>query len=316
MVVKSNNSTILAVGSLAFDTIETPSGKADQVLGGSANYFSIAASHYAPVQVIGVVGEDFPRKHIDWLSARRIDTSGIQVVQGQTFHWVGAYDGNMNEAKTLSTRLNVFEHFNPKLAPDHKSSPYLFLANIDPVLQQRVLDQSNDPHLVACDSMNFWITGQPAELKKTLARVDILSINEGEAYLLSGTRNIVSAAEKIRAMGPTVVVIKRGEYGAMLFTSRGTFMAPAFPVGQVVDPTGAGDSFAGAFMGYLAEAGAHRSMAQDNPEKWDQLLRRAVLAGCVMASFTVEDFAIHRLMKLETPELVERQRKLMAMISL
>ncbi len=308
--------SILAVGSLAFDTIQTPAGKAEFVLGGSANYFSIAASFYTPVDVIGVVGEDFPKAHLDWLNSRKIDVSGIQVARGKTFHWVGSYDQNLNEAKTLSTALNVFEHFDPVLAEKHRDAPYLFLANIDPVLQQRVLDQARDPRLVACDSMNFWIAGKPDEVRSTLKRVDILSLNEGECYLLSGESNIVRAAQKIQQMGPSVVIIKRGEYGAMLFSGQSTFIAPAFPLPGVVDPTGAGDSFAGAFMGYLAEAQVHRNWAEGDPQKWNQLLRRAVLAGCVMASFTVEDFSFNRLKKLNTPELVARQKSLMDMIHL
>jgi sugar/nucleoside kinase (ribokinase family) len=310
------NQNILVVGSVAFDSIETPAGKAEAVLGGSGNYFSIASSFYTQVQVVGVVGEDFPKEHLLWLSSRKIDVSGIKIVPGKTFHWAGAYDQNMNEAKTLTTALNVFEHFDPRLAPAHCEAGYVFLANIDPVLQQSVLDQVKSPALVACDSMNFWITGKPEELKKTLKRVDILSINEGEAYLLSGQRNLLRAAEIIRTMGPKVLIIKRGEYGAMLFTAQGIFMAPAFPVDSVVDPTGAGDSFAGAFMGYLAEAKAHRDLATQDPQQWESLLRRAVLAGCVMASFTVEDFSIKRLMRLEAQELVARQHALMKMVTI
>ncbi len=312
-VVKNNS--ILAVGSLAFDSIETPAGKAEKVLGGSANYFSVAASFYAPVNVIGVVGQDFPQDHLQWLSTRRIDVSGVQVAAGKTFHWVGAYDNRMNEAKTLSTALNVFEHFDPRLSEAQKNSPYLFLANIDPVLQQSVLDQSKDNRLVACDSMNFWITGKPDELKKTLRRVDILSINEGEAQLLSGSKNIVEAASRIRALGPSVIIVKRGEYGAVLFTPRSTFIAPAFPTPNVVDPTGAGDTFAGAFMGFLAEEGAHRELSRDNPALWDTMLKRAMIAGCTMASFTVEDFSLERLKRLESRELVERGGQLLQMIN-
>ena len=306
--------SILAVGSVAFDTIQAPAGRADSVLGGSANYFSIAASFYSPVQVVGVVGEDFPKSHLEWLSTRNIDVSGIQVAPGKTFHWVGSYNRDLNEAQTLSTALNVFEHFNPVLSSKHQDSPYLFLANIDPILQQRVLDQVKSPKLVACDSMNFWITGKPDEVRKTLKRVDILSINEGESYLLSNEKNITQAARAIQKMGPSVVIVKRGEYGAMLFCGDQVFIAPAFPVGQVIDPTGAGDSFAGAFMGYLAEAQVDRNWAQTDPEKWNSVLRRAVLAGCVMASFTVEDFSFQRLQRLQTAELVNRQRALLEMI--
>lgn len=306
--------SILAVGSIAFDSISTPAGKVEAVLGGSVNYFSIAASFYSPIQVVGVVGEDFPKAHLDWLGSRQIDTSGVQTVAGKTFHWAGSYDQNLNEAKTLSTALNVFEHFNPQLAQQHRSAEYVFLANIDPVLQQSVLDQVHAPKLVACDSMNFWIAGKPDELRKTLSRVDILSINEGEAFLLSGHKNLTKAAEAIRKLGPSVIIIKRGEYGAMLFTPQSTFIAPAFPVDKVVDPTGAGDSFAGAFMGYLAETGADRAWAASDPDRWNGILRRAVLAGCVMASFTVEDFSFQRLMRLENDELVGRQKRLMEMI--
>lgn len=307
---------ILAVGSLAFDSIETPAGKAEQVLGGSVNYFSIAASFYTPIQVVGVVGEDFPKNHLEWLQARQIDVSGIKIAAGKTFHWVGSYDGNMNEAKTLSTMLNVFEHFNPHLAPAHCEADYVFLANIDPILQQKVLDQVKKPKLVACDSMNFWITSKPDELKKTLKRVDILSINEGEAYLLSGTKNLARAAQIIQEFGPSVVIIKRGEYGAALFTPQNVFLAPAFLVDKVIDPTGAGDSFAGAFMGYLAEIGAHRDLAKSDPVQWETALRRAVVAGCVMASYTVEDFSVHRLMRLEKAELSVRHHQMMKMITI
>jgi sugar/nucleoside kinase (ribokinase family) len=301
---------------MAFDSVETPAGKAEAVLGGSVNYFSVAASFYAPVRIVGVVGEDFPKSHLDWLAERHIDTSGVKIAAGKTFHWVGAYDKNLNEAKTLSTALNVFEHFDPTLSDANQAVPYVFLGNIDPPLQIKVLDQVKKPKLVACDSMNFWITSKPTELRKVIARVDILSINEGEAYLLSGERNIARAAQKIRDMGPSVLIVKRGEYGAMLFTDKGVFLAPAFPVDNVVDPTGAGDSFAGAFMGFLAENGADREMAKTDPEKWESILRRGVLAGCVMASFTVEDFSLHRLKALQAKELVARQGALLKMLQL
>lgn len=301
---------------MAFDTIETPAGRVEKVLGGSVNYFSLAAAHYAPIRVVGVVGKDFPQSHLEALKSRKIDISGVDVVEGKTFHWAGSYDTNLNDAKTLSTSLNVFEHFNPKLSNEQKKCKYVFLANIDPVLQQRVLDQMEKTDLVACDSMNFWIAGKLDELKKTLARVDILSINEGEAYLLSGTRNLATAAQVIRKMGPNVLVIKRGEYGASLFTANGVFLAPSFPVDRVIDPTGAGDSFAGAFMGFLTEAQVTRDWATTQPKKWEHLLKRAVLSGCVMASFTVEDFSINRLMTLNSKDLVDRQQQLLKMMSL
>ncbi len=307
--------SILAVGSMAFDTIQAPAGKAESVLGGSVNYFSVAASFYSKVEIVAVVGEDFPKHHLQWLSGHNVDVSGVKTVPGKTFHWVGSYDQNLNEAKTLSTALNVFEHFDPRLSESHRDAGYVFLANIDPVLQQKVLDQVRSPRLIALDSMNFWITGKLDELRKTLSRVDILSINEGEAFLLSGEKNIAKAAQHIQEMGPSVVIIKRGEYGAALFTPTGAFLAPAFLVDTVVDPTGAGDSFAGAFMGFLAESGAHRDLAKQDPQMWDTLLRRAVISGCVMASFTVEDFSLHRLLRLKSEELVIRQKAFMQMIS-
>lgn len=307
---------MLAVGSLAFDSIQAPAGKVDHVLGGSANYFSIASSFYTPTEIVGVVGEDFPPAHLEWLASRKIDVSGVQIARGKTFHWVGSYSHDLNEAQTLSTALNVFEHFDPVLSERHKQAPYVFLANIDPVLQQRVLEQISDPRLVALDSMNFWITGKPDELKKALSKIDILSVNSGESYLLTGEKNICLAAAKIQEMGPKVVIIKRGEYGAMLFSGKKVFIAPAFPVEAVVDPTGAGDTFAGAFMGYLAEAHVHRNWMQSDPQKWEHALRHAVIAGCVMASFTVEDFSFHRLAKLHHHELVKRQSQLVSMMSL
>ena len=301
---------------MAFDSVQTPAGKADQVLGGSANYFSVAASFFNPVQIVAVVGEDFPDAHLQWLGARGVDTQGVQRVPGKTFHWTGQYDSNLNEAKTLATALNVFEHFDPKLSAAQKKAQTLFLGNIDPILQSHVLDQMDAPALVAADSMNFWISSKPEELKKTLKRVDILSINEGEAMMLTGQKNIVRAAGMIRDMGPSVLIIKRGEYGAALFTPNGMYLTPAFPVTSVVDPTGAGDSFAGAMVGYLTKSGANREMAKKDPQGWDLLLRQAMSYGCVMASFTVEDFSLHRLMRLERQELESRWKQFQKMVQL
>lgn len=308
--------TILAVGSMAFDSIQSPAGKADLVLGGSCNYFSIASSLFAPVRVIAVVGEDFPLPHLDWLKSRGIDVSGVEVHKGHTFHWSGQYDTNLNEAKTLATELNVFEHFSPKLNGPQADSPYIFLGNIDPTLQLRVLDQVRGSKLIVCDSMNLWINIKPTELKQVIRRVDILSLNEGEAYLLSGHRNLIRAAGLIRDMGPSVVIIKRGEYGASLFTPNSIFFAPAFPVQNVVDPTGAGDSFAGAFLGHLAAANASRELATQDPKGWEKLLRQSVLTGCVMASFTVEDFSIHRLMRVTRTEFENRRSAFFRMVEI
>lgn len=308
---------ILTVGSLAFDSIRSPAGEAEKILGGSGNYFSIAASFFVPINLIGIVGNDFPKDHLEYLRSKGVDTDGVEVIRdGQTFHWVGEYNDNLNEAKTLSTRLNVFEHFNPRLSEKQKASSYLFLGNIDPVLQVSVLDQIRAPRLVACDTMNFWITGKPKEVQAMLARVDVLSINEGEAYLLSKKKNLLEAAKAILKMGPPVLIIKRGEYGAALFFGNSIFLAHAFPVERVADPTGAGDSFAGAMMGFLAESGANRELMKKDPARFETLLRRAVVGGCAMASFTVEDFGLKRLMALKKDELVTRQHKLLEMSSL
>ena len=315
-MTKSNSHTILSVGSMAFDSVRTPAGKADQVLGGSVNYFSLAAALFAPVKIVAVVGDDFPKSHLEFLNSRGVDVTGVQIVPGKTFHWVGEYDTNMNEAKTLATALNVFEHFDPKLPATHTDCAIVFLANIDPVLQQAVLKQVKNHQLVACDSMNFWITGKPDELKETLKSVDLLCINETEAFLLSDEKNLEKAAKKIQTMGPSNILIKRGEYGSALFTPTGIFLAPAFLVDQVTDPTGAGDSFAGAVVGFLAENGANRDMMKNNPTGWDQLLRRAIVHGTVMASFTIQDFSIGRLKTLTKEELIVRKEKLLKMMSL
>jgi sugar/nucleoside kinase (ribokinase family) len=293
---------ILAVGSLAFDSISTPSGRADKVLGGSLNFFSISASFFNPLQLVGVVGEDFPKQHLDFLASRKIDISGIERVPGQTFHWTGKYENDLNEAITLSTQLNVFEHFNPKIPENFRDAEYVFLGNIAPELQLSVLDQVRKPKLIALDSMNFWISGRREALLKVLARIDLLSINEGEAKLLAGEKNVVLAAEKILTMGPRAIVVKRGEYGSFLFFENEIFSAPAVPIRRVVDPTGAGDTFAGGLIGYLAAKGAGLE---------PQALKRAVLNGSVMASFTVEDFSFRRLERLGHAEIETRMEHLL-----
>lgn len=297
---------ILAVGSLAFDTVSTPAGKADKVLGGSLNYFSISASFFTGLQLVGVVGEDFPEKHLEFLRGRGIDTKGVAKVKGETFHWTGEYGKDLNEAITLSTQLNVFEHFNPQLPESYREADYLFLGNIAPELQMSVLEQVKKPKLIALDSMNFWITGRKDALLKVLPRINLLTINEGEAKLLAGESNVVVAAEKILKMGPQAVVIKRGEYGAFLFFGGEIFSAPAVPIRRVVDPTGAGDTFAGGLVGYLASQGVGLER---------NALRKGVLLGSVMASFTVEDFSFHRLQRLEKSEIEARHQQLLATMS-
>lgn len=292
---------ILAVGSLAFDSVSTPAGHAEKVLGGSLNYFSLSASFQTSLQLVGVVGEDFPKEHLDYLAARKIDIRGVQVVPGKTFHWTGEYGKDLNEAVTLSTQLNVFEHFNPQLPESYRDAEYVFLGNIAPELQLSVLDQVRKPKLIALDSMNFWITGRRDSLMKVLPRIDLLTINEGEAKMLAEESNVVCAAEKILKMGPKALVVKRGEYGAFLFFGGEIFSAPAVPIRKVIDPTGAGDTFAGGLMGYLAakDAGLEK-----------RALRQGVLYGSVMASFTVEDFSFLRLKKLEKTEIEQRYKYL------
>jgi sugar/nucleoside kinase (ribokinase family) len=290
---------ILVVGSVALDSVKTPSGAKTDVLGGSATYFSVAASYFTEVSMVAVVGEDFPREHISFLQRKGIDTSGLQLRQGQTFRWKGEYGSDLNTCTTLDTQLNVFADFSPKLFDAHRGQDYLFLGNIDPSLQRSVLEQMKRPKLVACDTMNYWINNTKESLLKTLAIIDLLIINDAEAKLLSGETNLARAARRIVALGPKTLVIKRGEHGALLFNSNSVFSAPAYLLEEVTDPTGAGDSFAGGLMGYLAATGAAD----------DAALRKAVVFGSVMASFNVMDFGPRKLGDLTYPEIESRFRE-------
>lgn len=288
--------SLLVVGSVAFDSVETPFGKAEEVLGGSATYFSTSASYFTDVKLVAVVGEDFPDEHVDFLKGREIDTKGLQRSSGKTFRWKGKYDFDLNQAHTLDTQLNVFASFKPRIPEEYKDAEYVFLANIDPVLQLKVLKQVKKPKLVACDTMNFWIEGKPDELKETLRHVDILTINEGEARELAKEPNLVMAAKTILSYGPKTLIIKRGEYGSLMFSDSGIFSAPAYPLESVFDPTGAGDSFAGGFMGYLSNTG----------NVSDGSIRQAIIFGSVMASFNVEDFSLNGMKNLTSKEIEER----------
>jgi sugar/nucleoside kinase (ribokinase family) len=288
--------SLLVVGSVALDSVETPFGQEEEVLGGSATYFSVAASFFTPTRLVAVVGEDFPERHVQFLKNRGVDLAGLVKNPGRTFRWKGRYTHQLNEAQTLETQLNVFQHFAPELPPAFRSSDYVFLGNIHPALQSKVLDQVSGPKLVAADTMNFWIKGELAALKKTLQRVHMLFVNDGEARQLAGEHNIVKAARAILSMGPSRLVIKRGEYGALLFDGEHVFSCPAFPLQDVFDPTGAGDTFAGGFLGYLARGGR-----QDHHG-----LRQAMVVGSVMASFTVERFSLDRLRELTHAEINER----------
>ena len=291
---------ILVVGSVALDSIKTPFGSVDDILGGSACYFSTAASFFTEVNLVAVIGDDFPQQHIDFLQSRNIDLTGLQQTQGETFRWKGRYDYSLNEAHTLETHLNVFESFRPVLPENYRDAEYVFLANIDPELQLEVLQQIKKPKLVACDTMNFWIEGKRTELIKTLSRVDILVINEAEVRQLAEESNLLKAAAIVRSFGPEILVVKQGEYGVLMFGESSTFAAPAYPLEEVFDPTGAGDTFAGGFIGYLAATG---NLGEQN-------LRKAIVFGTVMASFTVEKFSLDRLRDIEYSEISDRYKKI------
>jgi sugar/nucleoside kinase (ribokinase family) len=298
--------SILVVGSVAFDSVETPHGKVDHCLGGAATYFALAASNFTDVRVIGVVGDDFTAEDEQVLTKHGIDTRGIERAQGKSFHWKGSYMSNINEAKTLGTDLNVFATFEPKIPAEYLNSDYLFLANIDPVLQARVRSQMTGAKLVCGDTMNYWIADHRENLAKVLSELDILLINDGEAKMLSGEHNLVRAAEKVLDMGPKILVVKHGEYGATAFFCDRSFVgatsvsmpfrAPALPLSDVVDPTGAGDSFAGGFYGYLAS----------QPTLTPAVFRSAMFYGGVMGSFAVERFGTERLQTVTSEEIAKR----------
>jgi sugar/nucleoside kinase (ribokinase family) len=288
--------SILVVGSVAFDAVKTPFGKVDRLLGGSATYFSLAASFFAPVRIVAVVGEDFSDNEMAVFRERNISTSGLERAPGRTFFWSGEYTDNLNDRVTLDTQLNVFADFQPKIPAEYRDSESLFLGNIDPELQRNVQSQLSAPRLVAGDTMNFWIQGKPEALRRTLAGLNVLVINDAEARLLSGEHNLLAAARRIHAMGPRTLVIKRGEHGALLFQDGRVFSVPGFLLDEVRDPTGAGDSFAGGFMGALAEAGAADQGA----------LRRAMIYGSVLGSYAVEQFGVDRLRCLTRHEIEGR----------
>jgi sugar/nucleoside kinase (ribokinase family) len=292
--------SLLVVGSVAFDSIRTPYGEVEEILGGSATFFSVTASWFTSVSVVAVVGEDFGDQHFRVFRERSIDTAGVEQVPGRTFRWKGEYKGDMNQAHTLDTQLNVFQRFLPKVPAAYLGTQFLFLGNIDPVLQLNVRRALPNLRASALDTMNYWIQGMPEDLAKVLATVEILLINEGEARMLSGQNNLKRAAECIQKAGPRVVVIKRGEHGATLFGPESIFTVPAFPLDSVYDPTGAGDTFAGGFMGHLARTG----------DLSDANLRRCAVYGSVMGSFAVEEFGVGRLMRLTPGEIESRYREI------
>jgi len=291
--------SILVVGSVALDTIRTPFGYVCEALGGSAVYFSVAARFFTDVHLVAVVGRDFPDEHVRFLENRGVDMKGLKKVDGKTFRWEGEYLFDLNEAKTIRTELNVFQDFRPVIPEEYRHADHVFLANIDPELQLEVLKQVKNPSLVACDTMNYWIRGKPQELKNTLKTVDIVFLNEQEARELAGEANLIKAAKYIHALGPSVVVIKRGEYGALLFQNEKIFWAPAYPLETIFDPTGAGDSFAGGFMGYLCR---DRHIEKGTYKK-------GIVYGSIMASFNVEDFSVRRIASVTFADIERRYQE-------
>jgi sugar/nucleoside kinase (ribokinase family) len=290
---------VLIVGSVAFDSVKTPLGEVDNVLGGAAVYSSTAASFFSPVQLVGVVGQDFPEEHLGFLRSRGVDLEGLQVQPGETFRWKGYYDFDINQAHSLETHLNVFETFRPALPESYRDARYVFLANIDPELQLEVLEQVRAPRLTLCDTMNFWIERKREALLEVLKRVDVAFMNDAEARQLCGTYSLVQAARQVMSLGPKSVIIKKGEHGAVMFTRESHFSAPSYPLEEVRDPTGAGDTFEGGFIGYLAHV----------DHVTDATLRKAIVYGSVLASFNVEDFSLNRMRRLTMEEIHERYRE-------
>lgn len=299
-------SETLVIGSIALDTIETAHARVADALGGSASYGSVAASFFSSVRLVGIVGTDFAGEHLDLFARRGIETSGLVMKEGQTFRWHGYYERNMNFRHTTTTALNVFEHFSPDLSPQAARAPFVFLANIQPTLQLRVLDQVRKPRLVVMDTMDFWIEGQKSELEKVIRRADILMISEQEARQYAETPNTIEAGNMLRGLGPRAVIVKKGEHGALIFLRDRIASVPAYPVTELHDPTGAGDVFAGTLTGYLARLG----------KVTDENIIRATHMGCVMASFCVEDFSVGRLLRTKPAEIRRRAVELATMVAL
>ncbi|MBA2124122.1 sugar kinase [bacterium Unc6] len=290
---------LLVVGSVGLDTVKTPKGEVKEVLGGSASYFSVAASFFTPVNLVAVVGTDFPKEYVHLFLSRKINTDGLKTGNGKTFRWKGAYAYDLNEARTIWTHLNVFKDFNPTLPQDYRHSQYIFLANIDPELQRNILKQIHSPKVTACDTMNYWIENKKAQLLKLLKDVNLFILNDVEARKLTQEPNLMKAARAIKRLGPQIIVIKKGEHGAMMLIKSDFFSIPAYPLEELFDPTGAGDSFAGGMIGYLTK--------QDKMD--EATLKHSVVYGTVLASFCVEDFSLNRLKQLNLSSIKKRYRE-------
>ena len=293
---------VLVVGSIALDSVKTPFGEVKEVLGGSATYASYAASFFCLPHLVGIVGNDFPEEYINLLKEKPIDIKGLKIIEGETFRWEGYYDFDLNTANTVKTELNVFENFRPRIPAEYRKIKYIFLGNIDPELQLEVLEQVDKPELVIGDTMNFWITNKRRALEKLLKKLNVLVINDAEARQLSEEPNLIKAGKKLLSSGPEYVIIKKGEHGASLFSKTGFFSLPAYPLECLNDPTGAGDSFAGGFLGYLAGV---KKISQNQ-------FKKALVYGSVMASFSVEDFSLNRLRRLHQDEITQRYNEFVA----
>lgn len=288
--------SILVVGTVALDTVQTPFGQAKEVLGGSATYFAVSASFFSKVKLVSIVGEDFPRKFIKFLQSRDIQTNGLEIRSGKTFRWSGRYSYDLNDPQTLKTQLNLLAHFKPHLSGELQNEKFIFLANIDPHIQLRLIGQLKSPQLVVCDTMNYWIEHEKEALKQVVKKSDILLLNDFEARQFSQQANLVKAAKWLLALGPRLVIIKRGEYGCLLFARTFSFCVPAYLLEKVLDPTGAGDTFAGGFLGYLAA----------RPKITESLFKKAIAYGTIMASYVVEDFSLNRLKRLKKKDIETR----------
>lgn len=297
--------SLLVIGTLALDTIETPYGKEEYTLGGSATFISTAASYLTKdIRLVGIVGYDFPQKEIEYFKSRNIDTSGVEILKDtKTFHWHGVYSTDMNHRDTITTELNALALFDPKISEKFAKTEYICLGNIDPVIQEKIIRQIEKPKLIMIDTMNFWIEGNPEALDKVLRLVDVIMVNDSEARLLTGENNLLLAAKKIMALGPKILIIKKGEHGAMLLTKDNVFIVPAYPLEQVFDPTGAGDSFAGGFMGWLDKT---QDLSFEN-------LKLAVVFGSVLASLSVEKFSLEGLRNLENDTIMKRFKEFKAL---
>ena len=290
--------SILVVGSVAIDSVRTPFGKRSEALGGSATYFSMAASFFSKVNIVATVGEDFPKKYINLFKSKGIGTEGLHIAKGRTFRWKGWYDYDLNNARTISTHLNVFRDFSPEVPRDLKNSRFVFLANIDPELQYNVLKQVRKPQLIACDSMNYWLEHKKREFEKLLDKVDVILLNDSEARQFTGEANLMRAARVIISFGPRAVIIKKGEHGVIYFSKKTHFIAPAYLLETVYDPTGAGDTFAGGMIGFLSKAG----------EISERNIRKSIIYGSILASFAVEDFSIDRMLEISMKDIEERYK--------